>query len=752
MQYRQWWNNLRHSIRTKLVIPYVVLSLVVAILGAYVVLRLVAGTLQERFDNQLIDAGRIAAESMVEHEQERLAVLRTITFTEGVAEAVANEDEIQLGNLVPQIITNSNSDLVAVLNRDGIELFGAQRSPGTVDFIFSSDADYSAFEDVQLVLNGFVDDTGDKRAFLAETPETKTIVLLTVGPIYNADELVGAVLVGSNVNLMVRDLTEDAVARVTLYDRNGGVVATTLGVGAQTINALQEDSSRYEEVISGLRQSTEDVEVLVSDVENQVPLREVEVLGQLYQVAFGEWRLRGQSFGLFSVALPKNFITTTTIDSRNLLILIFALGTVGVMIVGLYLAYIILTPILRLVRVSRAVAQGDLDQRTQLDRKDELGDLSRSFDHMTDQLVKRNREFAEQASNLEAILQSIADGVLVFDTLNRIILSNAAAEKILSYIREQQDMVGLPSPNGSVSIGFETVEVIDLPEILTSDEDTIVPQRFELAGQVYSALSATVYDPNNNKIGRVVVLRDITRETEAERVKDNFIKNISHELRTPLTSIKGYINLLLMNEPEKLTPKQEQLLNVADENSNRLIERVNQLIELSELQAGTLKLSTRREDFAQLVKNITANWEDRMAEKNIDFFLDIEGQFFGQEMWIKGDPQRLMWVINNLLQNAYNYTPENGRIEVRVTLRDGAVHFEVSDSGIGIKEEDQPYLFSRFFRIANDPPFDVRGMGLGLFIVRALVEAHGGHVWADSKYGTGSRFGFALPLFEGFLV
>jgi signal transduction histidine kinase len=109
-------------------------------------------------------------------------------------------------------------------------------------------------------------------------------------------------------------------------------------------------------------------------------------------------------------------------------------------------------------------------------------------------------------------------------------------------------------------------------------------------------------------------------------------------------------------------------------------------------------------------------------------------------------------VINNLLQNAYNYTPENGRVEVRVMLRDGAVNLEVTDTGIGIKEKDQPYLFSRFFRISNEPPFDIRGMGLGLFIVRALIETHGGHVWAESKFGKGSTFGFALPLFEGFMV
>lgn len=750
MQYRRWL-NLRHSLRTKLVVPYIGLSLVVAALGAYVVLRLVAGTLQERFDNQLLDAGRIVAESMVDHEQTRLEVLRTVTFTEGVPEAVEAGDEIRLGDLVPQIVTNSQVDMIALLNRDGIELFGAQRIPGTTEFFYSSDADYSAFEDVQLVLDGTVDEFGDKRAFLAETTANKVIVLITVGPIYNDGDLVGAILVGSNVNLLVRDLTEDAVARITLYNRSGNVIATTLGIGSQTIGALQESPERYEEIINGIRQAPEDVNILVSNAQTQVPLREVEVLEQTYQVAFGEWRVRGAPFGLFSVALPKNFISTATLTSRNLLISIFVLGGVGVLVIGLYLASMIITPIRRLVRVSRAVAGGDLDQRTQIERLDEIGELSRSFDKMTDHLVKRNREFAEQASNLEAILQSIADGVLVFDTYNRIILSNAAAEKVLGYIRQQQEVAVIPTRNGKVTVGFEEQEIIELPEVLTSEEN-VTPQRFEISGQVYSALSATVYDPDNEKIGRVVVLRDITRETEAERVKDNFIKNISHELRTPLTSIKGYINLMLMKEPDKLTAQHRQLLNVADENSDRLIDRVNQLIELSELQAGTLKLSTRREDFAQLAKETIAIWESRMAEKKIDFYLEIEGQFFDQEMWIKGDSKRLVWVINNLLQNAYNYTPEGGRVEVNVMLRDGAVHFEVTDTGIGIREEDQPYLFSRFFRIINEPPFDVRGMGLGLFIVRALVEAHGGHVWAESTYGKGSTFGFALPLYEGFLV
>ncbi|MCB0033539.1 MAG: HAMP domain-containing histidine kinase, partial [Anaerolineales bacterium] len=240
---------------------------------------------------------------------------------------------------------------------------------------------------------------------------------------------------------------------------------------------------------------------------------------------------------------------------------------------------------------------------------------------------------------------------------------------------------------------------------------------------------------------RVVVLRDITRETEADRVKDSFITGVSHELRTPLTSVKGYINLLRVSAEENLTPQQQQLVRIADQNADRLIDRVNRIIEIAELQSGTLKLHFERVAFQEIADERAAYWRQRFEEKQIRF----EYQNVDDPLWMNGDRPRLAWILDNLLQNAFDYTPHKGRVYLIVSKQDDRIAVEVSDNGIGIPEADHRHLFTRFFRIQHEPPFDVRGVGLGLFIVNALVELHRGSVWVESTYGEGSRFGFVIP-------
>ena len=209
------------GIGSKIVLPYLLLTLTVAGIGAFVVVSLVTGTLHERFNNQLLDSGRVVAESMVRYEEDRLAVLRQVSNTEGVAESVASQDAAQLQSLIPQIMANSPTDVVVLPDQNGRHLFAWDRFTNPQTIIDYSEVDFSQIEDVNLVLTGFADDFGDKRALLAETPSG--YVLFTVGPVRLADKTVGAALVGTAVRGMVVALTENAVARVTLYRETGEV-------------------------------------------------------------------------------------------------------------------------------------------------------------------------------------------------------------------------------------------------------------------------------------------------------------------------------------------------------------------------------------------------------------------------------------------------------------------------------------------------------------------------------------------------
>jgi two-component system, OmpR family, sensor histidine kinase ResE len=736
-----WWrtfDSFRFSIGAKIILPYLFLTLLVAGVGAFVVTNLVTGSLQERFYNQLLDAGRVVSETMVRYETERLAVLRAVLATEGVAESVLAQDAETLAALVPQIIANSQTDGVVLLDGHGRLLYTWQRRSGQQ--AQPAGADIAAMPEIRQVLDGYLDEFGDKFVLLYESSDG--LMLYTVGPIYLEEQLVGAAMVGTLVRPMVVNLTETAVARVTLYDRHGQVVESTLGLGGRDAPDLTPTPEEMSEIAALLRQSSDRHGLVVAGANESVPFSRVEVLGQEYWLAFGDWRLRGQSFGLFAVALPGNFIVNAAVTSRRLLSLVFSLSTIGVFMIGFAVAQRIVRPLNRLVQTSLAVAQGDLQQRSGIRSRDEVGRLAKSFDLMTGRLAERSRQLSEQASKLEAILSSIADGVLVLDDKERVISLNPAARQLLGDFSSRVGSAPLKALT-PISEGGNTVG--DLEALLNhKDGGPVMSQRYHLGNRVLSALAAPVQTPEGVIAGSVVVLRDITREVEAEELKEGFITSISHELRTPLTAIIGYSQLLNMSAGPKLDDSQRLLLQRINDSGDQLDRHINALINISQLQAGSLALKFERLLLSQLVEQVVERWREPMRAKSLAF--DFEPP--EEQVWIDGDEHYLLWAAENVLSNAHNYTLPGGQVTVRLYCEAGEARLEVQDTGVGVAAADLSHLFSRFFRASHEATFDVRGVGLGLFIARSVVEMHQGRIWAESTLGVGSVFSLALPLAE----
>ena len=711
----------------KIVIPYLLLTLAVASVGIFVVSRLVTNSLQERFRNQLLDAGRLVSESTVQYEENRLQVLRAVAGTVGVPEALAEADANALSRLVPQLIANSSSHVVKLLDMDGLEVYGWQQLPNLLPATpaESRGEDFSQNEEIRRVLNDVVDEDGERRILIHETNETP--VLYTIGPVFLGDEQVGVVMIGDELRQTAVDLTIAVVARVTLYDTNGQVIHTTLGGGqeseelAQNLAILNTSPEFYQEVIAGQVAST-------------TRLREVTLLEQEYLMAYGDWRLRGQSFGMFSVALSRDFIPLALTVGRYQLGIIFALATIGVLIIGYLTTQQILKPVGRLVQTAQAVSAGDLLQRSGIESRDEIGALAKSFDFMTTTLAQRNQELTEQASKLEAILNSIADGVIVLDMDEQIITTNTAAQKL--FVDMSYDFTSGPLRELTA---FGNDSSIDLADQLASNQ----PKRYQIGNRILSTLAAPVKTPEGEQVGTVVVLRDITSEAEADHLKDAFITSISHELRTPLTVIKVYTDLILKTANGQIEKRHLDFLQKISKNSEQLEKNINQLINISEIQAGTFNLERERIDFTNVVRTVTENWRDRMASKELSFDMQLPSE----PLWIFADSNQLGWAIEVLLSNAHNYT-EHGAIKVQVFSECDEARLDVTDSGIGIATADQPHLFERFFRASNAINYNVRGVGLGLFITRSIVELHDGRIWVESESGTGSTFSVAIPLIE----
>lgn len=725
-------------ISTKIILPYLILTLAVASVGAFVVTRLVAGSLQERFHNQLLDAGRVVSEKMVDLERERLATLRAVSNTRGVGRALTQRDTDALAGIVPQIIVNAGADAVSLTDENGVEVYGWLQESGSVEGTERVGADFNEIEAVRLVLDGVVDEQGDKRVALLQTPTG--LMLYTIGPVYYDGRQVGAAMVGDRLDDIVLTLADTALARVTLYNRDGQVLATTLGDTPQTLQTrLPDPAGQYTAVVERLQTSPQHARLVTATAGDQSLLHQVEILGQDYLLAYGDWRVRDDSLGLFSVALSSNFIVTASATSRNLLSLLFSIATVGVFLLGLLIARRLINPLDRLIQVATAVARGDLQQRTDIRRQDEIGELARSFDIMTEQLAKRNRQLVEQSSKLEAILNSIGDGVIVFDHQQRIVAANAAAGRFLQDTGHLEDV----SPN-FLTAGDPDDGSAFLAGLYAGENGKAGHRRYQAGGRIFSASVAPVATPAGEHTGSVVVLHDVTQEAEAEQLKDNFITGISHELRTPLTSIKGYVDLLLTTGADQLSHQQLTFLKTVQDNTAKLYDHVGKLIDMAEIHSGALALRPRRLWFSWLAEKAAERWQDKMETRDLDLDLTVREE----QLWIDGDPDRLNWAIDNLLENAHDYTRPGGRVHVTVYQRNGAACMEIADTGVGVAASDRPHIFERFYRVQTEDTFDVYGLGLGLFITRTIVEAHDGRVWVESTPGEGSTFGIALPLLE----
>jgi two-component system sensor histidine kinase ResE len=273
---------------------------------------------------------------------------------------------------------------------------------------------------------------------------------------------------------------------------------------------------------------------------------------------------------------------------------------------------------------------------------------------MARRLASRNRELIEQASKLEAVLNGIADGVIVLDLKEQIVTSNPAAEKILA------DMSG----------NFQTGPMRELPNELFknviadsySDKDIFNTRRFRVGGRVLSTTAAPVRDPDGTSLGTVLVLRDITREAEAETLKDSFIASISHELRTPLTAIRGYSELLIQLHNEDPEGTSLRFAKAINHNTAQLMQHINGLIDMTHIQAGDLNLVKENVNVDSIIVDVVNRWRPRMEGKGLH--LEVESK--DEELPVYGDRNRLYWAIQNLLSNAYNYTLKDDFIIVRV--------------------------------------------------------------------------------------
>jgi len=357
-----------------------------------------------------------------------------------------------------------------------------------------------------------------------------------------------------------------------------------------------------------------------------------------------------------------------------------------------------------------------------------------------------------EAAKAQAILESVADGVLVADASETVILFNAAAERILGRARETvlnrptADIIGLYGASGA--LWEEQIQRWrSAPESRRGVPSLATTVHFEDENRYVRVSIAPVTGPGDEFLGTVSVVRDITAEVEADRSTRDFVSNVSHDLRTPMTSIKGYADLLLMGAAGALNENQERYLNIIRSNTKRLEDLVADLLDINRLDSGRAVLDIKHVSMAAVVEQVLTSLHERIEQKGLTIETEMPE---GDSLIVLGDHARLLQVLTNLVSNSHQYTPSGGTITVRARrLPDSdMLSVEVQDTGIGISPEDVPKVFDRLFR-ADDPVVqEFPGHGLGLAITQLLVEMHSGEIWVNSELGKGTTFSFTVPLAE----
>jgi signal transduction histidine kinase len=370
---------------------------------------------------------------------------------------------------------------------------------------------------------------------------------------------------------------------------------------------------------------------------------------------------------------------------------------------------------------------------------------------MTTDLLTAQASNVEQAVLIEhAVLASISDGVVVNDVAGNVMSINRAAAQLLQV--DPKAAAGRPvhtlfqsfSTKGRMTIADAMGRLYTDPysaEYSAGITETII----EIGMRVIQAHFSSVLTEIGEFLGIVTVLRDITREVEAERAKTDFVSNVSHELRTPLTSIKGYSDLMLSDVIGPLNDQQRQFLRIIQGSTDRLTILINDLLDISRIEGGKLRLETRSIQMEKILHSVADMVQPQCNKKNLRLNLNIEPNVG----LVLGDENRLTQVVTNLVSNACRYTPDGGCITLSLSSSSGAVRVDVADTGIGIAPEDQAKVFQRFYRASAPEVQEVAGTGLGLPISKMLVEMHGGRMWLQSEVGKGSTFTFILPLYVG---
>ena len=446
----------------------------------------------------------------------------------------------------------------------------------------------------------------------------------------------------------------------------------------------------------------------------------------------------GQPAAALAVTVPLTQIEQALADSQRALLAIGALVVVIGAAIAWLLAGSLTRPVRRLTQAATDIAAGAYDRAIEVIGKDEIGVLAGSFETMRQRVAATTTTLRDERDVLDAVLDSTGDGILMVDDAGKTAVGN----------RCWRELLGGEGLEAAAQLrrleGTHTQTFAESAQAWLHDPERLAVAEFErneLRFQRLRCYTAPVHHRGGELLGRIFVLRDITRESEAERMRSALVATVSHELRSPLTAIAGYTDTLLNSGPWD-NDTEHQFLEIVAQSASKLSALVDNLLDAAKVEAGVLHVEPEPIRLERIIQQVVT--QRRALTPQHALHVDIQADL----PLANADPVRVEQVLANLVDNAIKYSPAGGSISISARQSGADLVVSVSDRGVGLTAEQVERLFERFYRAEGAHTRAARGVGLGLFICRSLVEAHGGRIWVESSPGSGSTFRFTLPALQ----
>lgn len=415
-----------------------------------------------------------------------------------------------------------------------------------------------------------------------------------------------------------------------------------------------------------------------------------------------------------------------------------SLLAVGIsMVVAILIAHSITQPIGEMREQALRIARGDYSRKVTVHGKDELGQLAVTFNQLAEQIEETQDAMESERNRLNSVLSHMSDGVVATDRRGKVITINDMALSLLGISKE-------------AAIGQNILNLLDiekdytLRKILESTEELLIERKESKYGatMIIRVEFSMIRRESGFISGLVAVLHDVTEQEQNERDRREFVSNVSHELRTPLTSMRSYIETLSEGawQDQEMAPR---FLKITLDETDRMIRMINDLLDLSRMDNGNLKLNIEMVNFNELVNFVLDRFD--VIISNSEKKYRIVREFTQRPLFVEVDTDRMIQVIDNIMNNAIKYSPDGGKITVRLMETHNNVILSITDQGLGIPKKDISRIFERFYRVDKARARKQGGTGLGLAISKEVVKALGGTIWATSIENYGSTFYISLP-------